>query len=148
VLPPVTSTLRHVAHDVPFSLQANGRGIHAEFELDRGSEVEVLISDSVATGLGLDVSDPNLFSPVNGGAARAGSGAFHAYNGIVEISFTTARGSIRSTRTANAVVGGADNVIGLPTMGRLRIGVANTTGIICVFPMRAPKIVNFTKLII
>lgn len=143
-MPQVTSILRSssaVAHEVPLTLNANGHIVHAEFELDSGCEVELLISDSVATGLGFDVSDPNLFSPYNAGVAGGGMGAFHEYKGIVEISFLTGRGSMRSTRCANALVGGDDNLIGLPAMGRLRLGVANETGTICIFPVRAPKIV-------
>lgn len=143
-LPQVTSVLTSssdVAHEVPITLKANGHIVHAEFELDGGCEVELLISDALASSIGFDLLDDDKFKPYSAVVAGGIAASFREYQGDVEISFTTGRGSVRSTRCVNVLVGGNDNLVGLPTMRRLRLGVANSLGTICIFPLRAAKIV-------
>jgi hypothetical protein len=143
-LPQVTSIVQSssvVAHEVPITLKANEQLVHAIFELDGGCEVEMLISDDVAISLGLNQLGPEKFDSCTAGIAGGGAANFRVYNGIVEVSFTTGRGSIRSTKCVNVLVGGGDNLVGLPVMGRLRLGVSDSSGTICIFPVRAPRIV-------
>ena len=130
-----------VAHEVPLSLKINdGPIIHAEFELDGRCEVDILISDAIAEALGLNQLGQDHFKPYVAGVAGGGSADLREYQGIVTVSFITGRNIIRSTNCANALVGGNDNLLGLPAMSRLRLGVPDGTGTICIFPLKPRRI--------
>lgn len=128
-----------VAHEVPITLKANDYIAHAKFDLYGGCEVELLISDEFATSFGFDYLDADHFKPYSADVAGGGDSDFRVYQGIVEVSFNTGEGSIRTARCANVLVGGSDNLMGLPTISRLCLGV-DASGTICIFPVRAAKI--------
>jgi hypothetical protein len=144
-LPHVASVLNRssaVVHEVPLTLKSNNRIIHAEFELDGGCDVELLISDAVAASLGFDQLDADQFKPYDAHVGRGADADFREYLGMVEVSFTTGRGSVRMATGHHVLVGGNNNLIGRPTMGRLGIGVPDAGGIVCIFPLRAAKMVD------
>jgi hypothetical protein len=87
-----------------------------------------------------DYLDDDQFMDGDAGVAGGGVAPFRLYRGIIEVYFTTRRGSKRKTNCANVYIGGLDNLIGLPTQGRLRVGVANTSGTISIFPVRPARI--------
>lgn len=130
-----------VAYDAPIILRANDRTVYALFELDDGCEVDLLISDAVATTLGFDELPVDQFQPFGANVAGGTPATLRRYRGVVEVSFTTGRGSIINTACANVLVGGNENLLGLPTMGRLRLGVPKDIDTKCIFPVRAAKIV-------
>lgn len=81
--------------------------------------MELLINEDTAHELGFDQLLPEDFRPCAAGVAGDAGAHLRDYVGIVEVSITIGRRSVRSTRCANATVGGTVNLLGLATRSRL-----------------------------
>lgn len=121
------------------AIKINGQVQLTTLLLDSSSEVELLLSHECASSFGFDLSDRTKFTPcqLSHGTTTV---AYFEYQGIIEVLLRTARCGIRSTKSANVLVGGSINKMGLPTMTRLRIAVRGSSGIITIFPNRPPKV--------
>ena len=141
--PKVTPTLTSTSDspktlDVPFTLSYRGNHVHATFTLDSGCEPDMVISQAIADALKLDAT--NIVEEVVVGVGGVMTPQ-KKFNGTLQISYTTGRGSTRTTNCTDFFIVDADErLVGIPVMTRLRMTVP-APGKICIFPFRTRKIV-------